>query len=105
MRPGLDALRTVVAGDGVIMPRLTGRLIQEFANTRRRAAELPVELTLREREVLALVGRGHTSQEIADELVLSPASAKTCVSRLLLKLNARDRVQLVVLAHSIGLVS
>jgi DNA-binding NarL/FixJ family response regulator len=101
----LDALRTVVAGDGVIMPRLTGRLIQEFANTRRRAAELPVELTPREREVLALVGRGHTNQEIADELVLSPASAKTYVSRLLLKLNARDRVQLVVLAHSIGLVS
>ena len=102
----LDALRTVVAGDGVITPRLTGRLIHEFASTRTGSANaLPAELTKRELEVLTLVGRGLNNQEIADELVISPASAKTYVARLLTKLDARDRVQLVVLAHSAGLIT
>jgi DNA-binding NarL/FixJ family response regulator len=106
----LAAVRVVAAGDALLAPRLTRRLIEAFVE-QERAAPAPVdegealeELTPREREVLALVGRGLSNAEIAGELVLSPLTAKTHVARLFSKLGARDRAQLVVLAYETGLV-
>jgi DNA-binding NarL/FixJ family response regulator len=102
-----DAVRVVAGGDALLSPSVTRRLIAEFvAKPRRRRnalAELG-ELTDREREVMALVAAGLTNDEIAGRLVISPATAKTHVSRILLKLGARDRAQLVVLAYESGLV-
>ncbi|MGW3957872.1 response regulator [Streptomyces sp. NPDC004752] len=104
----LAAIRIVAAGDALIAPAVTRRLIKEF--TTRPAASPPRRseldgITAREREVLALVGRGLSNTEIASELSISIATAKTYLTRLLAKLNARDRVQLVILAYETGLVA
>ena len=102
------ALRVVAAGDALIDPAVTRRLIAEFARRPRseppRTAPALARLTDREREVLALVGHGLSNTEVAQRLVISHATAKTHVARILAKLQARDRVQLVVLAYESGLV-
>jgi DNA-binding NarL/FixJ family response regulator len=108
----IDAVRVVAGGQALIAPRMTRALIEAFvASTPPDAApaaqpddRLDV-LTPRELEILELVGRGMSNQEIAAHLVLSPLTAKTHVSRLFLKLGARDRAQLVVLAYETGVVS
>ncbi|MGN9840067.1 response regulator [Nonomuraea sp. H19] len=104
----LYAIRVVATGDALLAPRITRRLIGQFTarRTAARAAEdrLAV-LTEREREVLALVGQGLSNHEIGAELFLSPATARTHVSRAMAKLGARDRAQLVVIAYQTGLVS
>ncbi len=103
----LSAVRVVAAGDALLAPGVTRRLIEEFAQ-RAEAAPAPgpelAPLTEREREVLALVGRGLTNAEIAERLYVSPATAKTHVSHIMTKLYARDRAQLVVVAYETGLV-
>lgn len=102
----LHAVRVVAAGDALLSPSVTRRLIGEFASKAKKVqspAKLDV-LTEREREVVALVGEGLTNDEIAARLVVSPATAKTHVSRAMIKLAARDRAQLVVLAYESGLV-
>jgi DNA-binding NarL/FixJ family response regulator len=104
----LQAVRIVAAGEALLAPSVTRRLIEEFA-TRPDPHRTPPEalevLTDREREVLALVARGLSNAEIATELFISPATAKTHVSRVMTKLGARDRAQLVVTAYETGLVS
>ncbi|MFD0748185.1 response regulator [Phytohabitans flavus] len=103
----LHAVRVVAAGDALLAPRITRRLIGQFtaARTARYAAEHRLAvLTQREREVVALVGRGLSNEEIAAELTLSPATARTHVSRAMVKLGTRDRAQLVVVAYETGLV-
>ncbi len=106
----VNAVRTVHAGDALLSPAVTRRLIEEFAH---RAAPVRVgrdmrrrlaELTDREREVVALAARGLSNHEIARELVVSPATAKTHISRSMIKLDARDRAQLVVIGYETGLV-
>ncbi len=104
----LRAIRVVAGGDALLSPGVTRRLIAEYAS---RPAEAPRvrgdvlrDLTEREREVVALVAHGLTNHEIAESLVISPATAKTHVSRALTKLGARDRAQLVVAAYQSGLV-
>ncbi|GLW05261.1 DNA-binding response regulator [Microtetraspora sp. NBRC 13810] len=102
----IQAVRVVAAGDALLSPGVTRRLIAEFAaraKEPRHPAELD-QLTDREREVLALVGAGMTNEEIAQRLFMSPATAKTHVSRTMMKLRARDRAQLVVIAYESGLV-
>ncbi|TDT97334.1 LuxR family two component transcriptional regulator [Streptomyces sp. 846.5] len=103
----IAAIRVVAAGDALIAPSVTRRLIEEFAERPRRS--LPKRrldgITGREREVLTLVGRGLSNSEIAAHLFIGPATAKTHVARLLTKLDARDRVQLVIAAYEAGLVS
>jgi DNA-binding NarL/FixJ family response regulator len=102
----ITAVRVVAAGDSLISPGMTRRLVEEFAarhRPSRPAAELAV-LTDREREVLRLVAGGLTNDEIAELLYISPATARTHVSRTITKLGARDRTQLVVLAYETGLV-
>ncbi len=103
----VQAVRVVASGEALLAPRVTSRLVHEFV--RRAPAEQPTigrvaELTEREREVLVLVAGGLTNAEIAERLVVSPLTAKTHVSRILTKLDARDRAQLVVLAYEAGLV-
>ncbi|MGW5422517.1 response regulator [Streptomyces sp. NPDC003943] len=104
----LRAVRAVVAGDALLSPGVTRRLIEEFAARSRPPAggvAAPLaQLTDREREVMALVGLGLSNEEIARRLVVSPLTAKTHVSRTMVKLGARDRAQLVVLAYESGLV-
>jgi DNA-binding NarL/FixJ family response regulator len=104
----LAAVRVVAAGEALLAPRLTRRLIEAFVAQERvapaHADDTLEELTPREREVLTLVGRGLSNAEIADALVLSPLTAKTHVARLFGKLDARDRAQLVVTAYETGLV-
>ncbi|MFD3556299.1 response regulator [Streptomyces goshikiensis] len=102
----LRAVRAVVAGDALLSPGVTRRLIAEFAaRSKAPAAAAGLErLTDREREVMALVGMGMSNEEIARRLVVSPLTAKTHVSRTMIKLGARDRAQLVVLAYESGLV-
>jgi DNA-binding NarL/FixJ family response regulator len=103
----LHAIRVVAAGDALIAPSITRRLIAEFAarpNPREPPAAV-AELTEREREILRLVARGLTNAEIAGRLVISPLTAKTHVSHILRKLGCRDRAQLVTLAFETGLVS
>jgi DNA-binding NarL/FixJ family response regulator len=99
------AVRAVAGGDGLLSPGVTRRLIAEYAS---HAKESPVPglepLTEREREVMALVGEGLSNEEIAARLFVSPATAKTHVSRAMVKLGARDRAQLVVFAYESGLV-
>ncbi len=102
----VTAIRAVARGDALISPGMTRRLIAEFAaraKDRRPAAELSV-LTEREREVMALVAGGLSNDEIAGRLYLSPATARTHVSRAMTKLGVRDRTQLAVLAYETGLV-
>ncbi|WP_405014204.1 response regulator [Kitasatospora sp. NBC_01539] len=102
------AVRVVAAGDALLSPGVTRRLIGEFAarsKAPRPGAPGPLDaLTDREREVLALVGLGLTNEDIARRLVVSPLTAKTHVSRAMVKLGARDRAQLVVTAYESGLV-
>ncbi|MGX1268156.1 DNA-binding NarL/FixJ family response regulator [Streptomyces phaeoluteigriseus] len=102
----LRAVRAVVAGDALLSPGVTRRLIAEFAARSKEpaAASELTRLTEREREVMALVGIGLTNEEIARRLVVSPLTAKTHVSRTMVKLGVRDRAQLVVLAYESGLV-
>ncbi|MGW1064017.1 response regulator [Streptomyces aureus] len=102
----LRAVRAVVDGDALLSPGVTRRLISEFAARSKEpeSATALAELTDREREVMALVGIGLSNDEIARRLVVSPLTAKTHVSRTMVKLGARDRAQLVVLAYESGLV-
>lgn len=102
----LRAVRAVVDGDALLSPGVTRRLIAEFAARSKEPArgDALKELTDREREVMALVGIGLSNEEIARRLVVSPLTAKTHVSRTMVKLGARDRAQLVVLAYESGLV-
>ena len=102
----LIAVHAIARGDGLLSPRITRRLIEEFAARAKQphATAALEELTPREREVLALVGAGLSNDEIAERLVLSPHTAKTHVSRTMLKLGARDRAQLVIHAYESGLV-
>lgn len=113
----LDGVRVVAAGDALIAPSVTRRLIGEFAarpgpSPGRRPGEGPGArrvavdgITDREREVLTLVGRGLSNAEIAEELTISVATAKAHLARLFTKLDARDRVHLVILAYEFGLVA
>ena len=102
----LRAIRLVAAGESLLSPSVTRRVIASF--TSRSALRRPhprlAELTEREREVLGLIGEGLSNAEIADRLVVSPATARTHVSRAMTKLGARDRAQLVVIAYQSGLV-
>jgi DNA-binding NarL/FixJ family response regulator len=102
----IRGVRAVAAGDALLSPGVTRRVIAEFAARARRPAPPPSldQLTEREREVMALVGEGLSNDEIAARLVVSPATAKTHVSRAMVKLGARDRAQLVVYAYEAGLV-
>jgi DNA-binding NarL/FixJ family response regulator len=103
----LHAIRSVSEGHAVLSPSVTRRLIDELASHPDRHRPIPErldELTPREREVMGLVAMGLTNREIAERLVVSPATAKTHVSRAMLKLHARDRAQLVVLAYQTRLV-
>ncbi|GAA5021295.1 response regulator [Actinopolymorpha pittospori] len=104
----LHGIRVVAAGEALLAPRITRRLIAHF--TAQRTADKAAEhrlavLTEREREVLALVGRGMSNDEIGAELFLSPATARTHVSHAMVKLGARDRAQLVVIAYQTRLVT
>ncbi|MEV6975575.1 response regulator transcription factor [Kitasatospora sp. NPDC093806] len=117
----LDGIRVVAAGDALLAPGVTRRLVAEFAarpepagraDRGARAVEesgaaarlAAAGVTEREREVLTLVGRGLSNAEIAEQLVISPATAKAHVARLFTRLDARDRVRLVILAYEFGLV-
>ncbi|MGW0478097.1 response regulator [Nonomuraea sp. NPDC003214] len=102
----IQAVRVVAAGEALLSPSVTRRLIAEYASRAKEplAAGGLDQLTEREREVLTLVGSGMTNDEIAARLFMSPATAKTHVSRAMMKLHARDRAQLVVIAYESGLV-
>jgi DNA-binding NarL/FixJ family response regulator len=102
----LAAIRAVASGDAVVSPRVTRRLLSQHAH-RLPAAELVLlaQLTAREREVLLEVARGSSNAEIAGRLVLSEATVKTHVGRILSKLDLRDRVQIVVFAYETGLIT
>src|SRR4051812_38656100 len=102
----LRAVRAVVAGDALLSPSVTRRLIEEFATRAKDPGRVPGlhGLTEREREVMALVGQGCSNDEIAERLIMSTATARTHVSRAMVKLGARDRAQLVVFAYEAGLV-
>jgi DNA-binding NarL/FixJ family response regulator len=103
-----DAVRVIAAGEALLAPAATRRLIESFLDqqniARPDAVHLLSTLTDREREVLGLVGRGMSNAEISDHLVVSEATTKTHISRAMAKLAARDRAQLVVLAYEGGLV-
>jgi DNA-binding NarL/FixJ family response regulator len=105
----LAAIRVIAGGDALLAPGITRRLIKEFA-ARPATTSLPgsgvlAVITKREREVLMLVAEGLSNSEIAERLHIGPGTAKSHVGHLLTKLNARDRVQLVILAHRTGLVT
>jgi DNA-binding NarL/FixJ family response regulator len=102
----IRAVRAVADGEALLSPSVTRRLIAEFATRAKEPVRSPElsHLTDREREVMALVAEGLSNEEIAERLFVSPATAKTHVSRAMVKLNARDRAQLVVLAYESGLV-
>jgi len=104
----LDGIRTIAAGDALLSPSITRHLIEEYVRHPQQAAKPPSQLenlTDREVEVLSLVAKGWSNAEIAERLFVTPATAKTHLSRLLLKLDARDRAQLIVIAYETGLVS
>ncbi|GAA2285311.1 response regulator transcription factor [Nonomuraea roseoviolacea subsp. roseoviolacea] len=103
----IHAVRVVARGDALIAPAITRRLIAEFAGRVRRPEPGPQlnALTEREREVMTLVAAGLSNDEIAARLVLSPATSKTHVSRIMTKLGARDRAQLVVMAYEAGMIT
>jgi DNA-binding NarL/FixJ family response regulator len=103
----LHAVRVVAAGEALLAPAVTRRLIAEFV-ARPDPATSPTqlaELTVREREVMRLVAGGLSNADIAERLVISPLTAKTHVARILTKLNCHDRAQLVALAYETGLVT
>jgi DNA-binding NarL/FixJ family response regulator len=104
----VEAVRTVATGEGMLSAAVTRRVIEEFARRSPSKAPPPdalAELTGREVEVLRQMARGLSNAEIAEELVITPATAKTHVGRILMKLDLRDRVQAVVFAYESGLVS
>jgi DNA-binding NarL/FixJ family response regulator len=104
----LNAIRIVAAGEALLAPSVTRRLIAHFAGQARTPARTPpglAELTEREREVLSLVAEGLSNAELAQTLHVSLPTAKTHVSRILTKLGARDRTQLVILAYQAGLAT
>jgi DNA-binding NarL/FixJ family response regulator len=103
----IRAVRVVAAGDALLSPGVTKRLLERISGELREAPDASAlsVITEREREVLALVGQGLTNDEIGKALYLSPLTAKTHVSRIMAKLAARDRVQLVVIAYETGLVA
>jgi DNA-binding NarL/FixJ family response regulator len=104
----LQAVRVVHGGEALLSPGITRRLIADYAGRPRGAPAPSVRLnglTEREREVMALVGEGLSNEEIAARLVVSPATAKTHVSRTMVKLGVRDRAQLVVIAYETALVT
>jgi DNA-binding NarL/FixJ family response regulator len=103
----LDGIRVIAAGEALLAMSITRRLIAEFLSRPDLQRQVPSGvdvLTDREREVLALVGRGMSNAEIAQALVVSPTTSKTHVSRIMSKLGARDRAQLVVIAYETGLI-
>jgi DNA-binding NarL/FixJ family response regulator len=102
----IRGIEAVARGDALLSPGVTRRLIAQFATLMRKTEPVPnlEALTEREREVMALVAGGLSNDEIAERLVVSPATAKTHVSRAMVKLGARDRAQLVVFAYESGLV-
>ena len=103
----LSAVRVIAAGDSLLAPNVTRRLIEHFIRQPDPVQAAPAaltQLTIREREVLALIAHGLSNTEIAQKLVMSVPTAKTHVSRILAKLGARDRAQLVVMAYQSGLV-
>lgn len=102
----IRGIQAVAQGDGLLSPSVTRRLIAEFATLTKKTVSAPdlKALTEREREVMALVATGLSNDEIAARLIVSPATAKTHVSRAMVKLGARDRAQLVVFAYESGLV-
>jgi DNA-binding NarL/FixJ family response regulator len=102
----IRGIQAVARGDGLLSPGVTRRLIAEFATLTSKTERVPdlEALTEREREVMVLVAGGLSNDEIAQRLVISPATAKTHVSRAMVKLGARDRAQLVVFAYQSGLV-
>ena len=104
----LTAVRVIAEGEALLAPKITRRLIEEFARTPTPAvmASVPIaSLTEREMEVLAAIAKGMSNAEIAEQLFMSHATAKTHVSHLLTKLNARDRAQLVMLAYEAGIAT
>jgi DNA-binding NarL/FixJ family response regulator len=107
----IDAVRTVAGGDALLDPGATRRLIEAYVNAQQAPSPvsaagfpLPGSLTAREVEILRLIAAGWTNNEIADHLFISPLTCKSHVSRILMKLDARDRIQLVVIAYESGLV-
>jgi DNA-binding NarL/FixJ family response regulator len=103
----LRAIRLVAAGDALLSPSVTRRVVREFANRPARRPRLDSDLALltdREREIVALVGEGLSNDEISERLSVTPATARTHVSRAMGKLGVRDRAQLVVFAYQSGLV-
>ena len=103
----VEAVRVVHGGHGLLSPVVTRRVIEAYATGAARAGDAPAgygELTEREREVFELIARGRSNGEIAGDLVVSEATVKTHVGRILLKLGLRDRVQLVIAAYEMGLV-
>ena len=103
----LHAIRIVAGGEALLSPSVTQRLIAEFATVSRRTVQRPglADLTEREREVLVAVASGRSNDELAATLFLSPATVKTHVGRIMSKLGAHDRAQLVVIAYESGLVN
>ena len=104
----LQAIRIVAAGDALLSPSVTRRVVEVFASGSAPdapQAALLAELTDREREIVALVAGGLSNGDIAERLVISPATARTHVSRAMIKLGARDRAQLVVFAYESGIVA
>ena len=104
----LDAIRVVAGGDALLSPKATSAMISRFAEASTGPSGPGIDaldvLTTREREVMALVARGLSNDEIAEQLFVSPLTAKTHVNRAMMKVGARDRAQLVVLAYQTGLV-
>ena len=103
----IEGIRAVAAGEALASPSVTRRLIERFVDAPAVRAERPKELdelTAREREVLALLARGHSNAELAEQLYLSEKTVKTHVGRILMKLGLRDRVQAVVFAYEAGVV-
>jgi len=104
----IDAVRTVAGGDALLEPSVTRRLIEAYVKGQAMpppaGSPLPAALTAREVQILRLIAAGWTNQEIAGHLFISPLTCKSHVSRILTKLEARDRIQLVVLAYESGLV-
>lgn len=105
----LRAVRVAATGESLLSPSVTRRVIESLQTGRPAGARAPhpllASLTDREKEVLALIGEGSNNAEIAERLVVSPATARTHVSRIMIKLGARDRAQLVVIAYQSGLVN
>jgi DNA-binding NarL/FixJ family response regulator len=102
-----DGVRVVAAGEALLAPSVTRRLLAEFAQVRPRDAAPPpafAELTPRELEVFRLIARGMSNAEVAQELIVSETTVKTHVARVLMKLGLRDRIQAVVLAYESGII-